>query len=292
MKRSLPVLLLTTLWMGCSRSPHAGFTEVNDDVHIQLHWLGDGQTTASDSDSVRVRMRVSLLGDPPGSLFSTERVYGARNLRRDALVEAMDRLHAGDSMSIICPAERMPWKAIGLNHDATVPEGREVRTEFTLLDILTPARMRAERERQRVSDPAGFERRLIATWLRDNGAGFLRWGTSDIYYHLEGLALDTLAVRRGELVTVVYAGTRLEDGMVVDDTKRHGGTFTWRYGDPDQVIGGLEVAVSLLRVGRSGDFILPSAYAFGERGVPGLVDPYSPMLYRVGWTHVDRTPLP
>jgi FKBP-type peptidyl-prolyl cis-trans isomerase len=43
-----------------------------------------------------------------------------------------------------------------------------------------------------------------------------------------------------------------------------------------------------LREGGVGQFILPSAYAFGARGVPGVVDPYTPVLYRVSVVRVGR----
>lgn len=282
------ILVLLVGLSGCTRSPHAGFTEVADDVHIRLHALGDGVQAASDSDSVTVRLRIGLLGDAPGSLFSTERNYAAQDLRQLALAEAMDRLHSGDSMSLICRADRIPWRVIGMASDAVPGDKAEVMTELTLLDIRTPARLRAEREQLRRADPLGFERRLIAAWLKQKGDGHQRWGTSDLFYRLEGSTTDTVPVKRGEQVTVAYTGSRLEDGVVVDDTERYGGTFSWRYGDPDQVINGLEVAVSLLLPGTSGDFVLPSTYAFGERGVPELVEPHTPMHYRVQLVHVTR----
>jgi hypothetical protein len=288
MKCRLTIILVSSLVTGCARSPHAGFTEVEEEVHIRLHRLGEGEGSAGDNDSVRVRLRVAQLGEAPGSLFSTERTYGAKDIGRGALVVAMERLHEGDSMSLICPAGKMPWSAMGLIPGSTPTVDGEVRAEFALLEIITPADTRAKQEAQRHTDPTGYEHRLITAWVQEHGQGYLRWGTSDLFFRLQGQASDTLAVRPGEQVTVAYSGTRLEDGVVVDDTERQGGTFTWRYGDPDQVISGLEVAVSLLRVGRSGDFILPAAYAFGERGVPELVEPHSPMHYHVRLIHADR----
>ena len=277
---------LFTLLCACSASPYPGFTETEDGVHVRMHSLGDGMDLAQDSDSVYMRLRMAYRGQAPGSLFSTERTYLARSIRTATMREALGRLHAGDSMSMIAPAAQVPWRILGLDAASIPADTGTVQIELGLLSIITPPMMRAAAAESRRHDPEGYERKLIAAYLETRPQMWTRWGTSDLYYAVEVAAADTQAMKPGDVVTVTYQGRRLEDGVLVDDTDRQGGSFSWRYGDPDQVMNGMEVAVQILRLGGEGQFILPSEYAFGARGVAGMVEPYTPMLYRVALVDV------
>ncbi|MEO8591651.1 MAG: FKBP-type peptidyl-prolyl cis-trans isomerase [Flavobacteriales bacterium] len=276
------------LLSACGGSPYLGYKEVEDDVHVRLLSLGDGERLATDSDSVHVRFRVSHLEEEPGSFLSTERWYATKDLRSGAMLPVLRRLHEGDSMSVIAPAGQLPWQAIANGPVEPVADTAHMRTELSLLAIRTPALMRAEEERRRREDPEGFERRLIGAYLVSAPEGWTRWGTSDMHYIITGAAADTNRVKLHETVIVAWVGKRLEDGQVFDDTRKNGSTFTWRYGDPDQVMKGIETAVSLLREGQEGRFIIPSSLAFGAKGISGTLDPWTPVLYTVRLERVER----
>lgn len=277
------------LFSACGGSPYTGYKEVEDDVHVRLITLGDGDALATDSDSVHVRFRISQLSDAPGSFLSTERWYATKDLRSGALMPVWRRLHEGDSMSVIAQAGSLPWAVISASGTDAIADSAHMRTELSLLAIRTPALMRAETEKRRREDPEGFERRLIAAYLANEPAGWTRWGTSEMHYLIAGEAVDTNRVALRQSISVSWTGVRLEDGRTFDDTRKSGGAFTFRFGDQDQVIRGIEVAVSLLREGQEGRFIFPSSMAFGSKGIPGALDPWTPVLYTVRMEAVDRT---
>lgn len=277
------------LFSACGGSPYMGYKEVEDDVHVRLITLGDGDDLATDSDSIHVRFRVSQLSDAPGSFLSTERWYAAKDLRSGALMPVFRRLHEGDSMSVIAQAGSLPWTVITSGTSDVVADSAHMRTELSLLAIRTPALMRAEEEKRRREDPEGYERRLISAYLSNEPVGWMRWGTSDMHYLITGEALDTNRIVFRESITISWTGVRLEDGQTFDDTRKNGGAFTFRFGDQDQVIRGVEVAVSLLREGQEGRFIFPSSLAFGAKGIPGTLDPWTPVLYTVRIEAVERT---
>jgi hypothetical protein len=285
--RSATFLVIGLLLASCG-SPHAGFTELGDDVHVRLHVVGDGEATLTNTDSARLRIRIAPLGAEAGSLFSTERTYAGADLRKEGLLSVFDRLHVGDSMSVIMPARRVPWDAIGAAGIGALEDTAHVRMELMMLDLITPERMRAEAERLRLEDPAGYERRLIGAWVRQQGGAWMKWGTSDVYYRIEGTAVDTNTVRPGDQVHLSYTGFDLEAGREFDSTTRNGAAFNWTYGDPDQVMKGLEVAVHLMREGQRAEFIFPSLYAFGQRGIPGILGPNVPVRYQVKLDRVER----
>lgn len=281
-------LIAAGLLLGCERSPYAGYKVVGDDVHIHLLAIGDGETLAHDSDSVRVRLRMGHRGAEAGGLFSTERTYLVKDIRTGAFVALFRRAHVGDSISVIASSTEWPWKALTQGEVFEIPDSGMVQAEFALLELHTPAMMRAEADRLKRNDPLGYERRLIAAHLGQRERDFLRWGTSDVHYAITGTAKDTTAVVQGDVITISYRGQRIEDGQVFDDTGRNGAPLTFTFGDKDQVVNGIEVAVGLLREGQEGTFVLPSSYAFGEKGIPDVLDPYMPVVYTVRLVGVER----
>jgi FKBP-type peptidyl-prolyl cis-trans isomerase len=273
----------------CASAEHDGFTEVEDGVHLRLHALGEGTRVATDEDSVRMRIRIAMPDSPAGSFFSTEQHYAVRDLRTDVMRVALERLHEGDSMSLIAPGDAFPWEQLTRTAAPSSVGAGPLRAELLMVDLITPTEIAARREAARMGDPEGYELRLITAWLaQQDTAAFVRWGTSLVFYRVEGLPIDTLPVRKGDLVSIRCEGRRLEDGVVVDDSDRHGGTYDWRYGDTEQVINGLEIAANLFGNGGSGTIILPAAYAFGADGVEGLVPPYCPMRYHIRSVSISR----
>jgi len=287
MSRALAIAALSFLLSACGRSPYPGYKRVSDDVHLRFHALGDGEVPVRDGDSVRVRFRAALRGEPQGSLLSTERWYAAKDLRRDALVPVMERWHEGDSLGIIAPATMLPWPVIAPHPVDEAPAGTMVAVEIALLAVRTPAMMREAEERHRRNDPEGFERRLIEGHLARSGVEWEPWGTSLLHRRITGTATDTARVKPGETVVVTWTGRRLEDGHVFDDTGRNGHPFTFRFGDPDQVVKGIEVAVHLLREGQEGVFVIPSEMAFGARGIGDIIGPWTPVEYTVRLERIE-----
>lgn len=285
-KTSASILLL--LLFGCGRSPYAGYKDIGHDTHLHFHVLGDGEVLPTDSDSVQLVLRMGWAGQGIGELFSTEGRYAVQDLRTGAFVPVLHRIHEGDSMSLIAPASAWPWQVIAAGAEGVTPDTGMVQVELALRNLRTPAMARAEEERFRRNDPLGYERRLIAAYLEQDRQHFVRWGTSDLHFEITGTATDTAQVRIGDHVTIAYRGVRVEDGQVFDDTERNGHPLSFNYGDKDQVMNGLEVAVTLLRNGQEGRFIFPSTYAFGAKGIPGVLDPYMPVEYTVRLEDVQR----
>lgn len=282
------VLAMPLLFAACSGSPHAGFKELSDGVHLRYHSLGEGEELVQDDDSIHLLLRITELGGEAGSLLSTQRWYAAADLRHGAFVPVLERIHEGDSISLIAMAVELPWDAVVPTGWRPPPGASEVQVEFTLLQIRTPDMIQAELERHRLADPEGYQRKLIEAFVERSGHEWEVWGTSLLHHRISGPAMDTARVQLGDLVHVSWLGSRLEDGAPIDDTQRTGAPFTFRFGDQDQVIKGIETAVMLLREGQEGEFILPAEMAFGARGVEGLVDPWSPVRYVVKLESVER----
>jgi len=291
MSKVVATLVVVAL-VGCNRSPYAGYKKVGDDVHLHLHALGEGELLLSDSDSVRIGLRMGWVGQGIGELFSTEQIYAVQDLRNGAFVPILGRIHEGDSLSVIAPASTWPWRVLTAAQEGMAPDTGTVQAEIDLLELRTPAMARAANERMRRNDPLGYERRLIAAFIAQGEEHYTRWGTSELFQSIQGTAKDTNVVVQGDHITISYKGRRIEDGQIFDDTDRNGEPLSFTYGDKDQVMKGLEIAVHLLREGQQGSFIFPSEYAFGAKGVAGVLDPYMPVEYTVRLDKVQRVSKP
>ncbi len=289
MKAASRVVLAVLVLAACGGSPYPGFKEVATDVHLCYIKLGDGEYLPSDSDSVQVRFRVAELGEEPGSFWSMQAWYAVKDLRQGALSPVLRRWHEGDSMSVIAEARLWPWSVLAGSSFRSPADTLLLRTELSLLALRTAARIHEDRERHRLADPEGFERRLISAYIQRTGAPWQQWGTSDLHYIIDGLATDTHRAALKEPLLLAWEGRRLEDGKVFDVQGEGGPGFPWSPGTPDQVVRGIEVAVGLLREGQRGKFIFPSSFAFGNKGIPGAVEPSTPVVYDVRWVRAPRS---
>lgn len=285
---SRTALVMSVLVMAaCGSSPYAGYKEVSDDVYLRYIALGEGDQLVNDGDSVHMRFRMARINEESGSHWSTEQWYLASDLRSGAMLPVLRRLHVGDSMSVIASSTLWPWAALGGANNA-VNDTSTLRTEVSLLTVRTPAQMQADAARLKLNDPAGYERRLIHAYMTRTATQWTQWGTSDLYYAIDGMAVDTNKVRYHELTQLAWRGKRLEDGRVFDEQGMAGNTFPWSFGTPDQLIDGLGTAVSLLREGQEGVFIIPSALAFGTKGIEGTLEPNTPVVYTLRLVSVQR----
>lgn len=269
--------------LGCDEGPYPGFKELGPGLWFRLNALGEGHTPGAVQDRLYLRLRAARLGAAPGSLFSTERTYTPSDLRVAGLGDVLDRCLLGDSVSVIANASAIVWERLAPEVGAVFPDTGTVAIEIRFLEdgMWTP--------RANGGLSVEQEGRLLDS-LAAADAQWVRWGTSRLHYQVLGAGTDTLPIGRGQGVTITYSGS-LPDGRIIDGLRERGGELTFVFGDPDQVIEGLEVAVSLLHEGGRGRFLIPSELGFGPQGSGGgLVPPNTPLIYEVEVLQVDRGP--
>jgi FKBP-type peptidyl-prolyl cis-trans isomerase FkpA len=83
---------------------------------------------------------------------------------------------------------------------------------------------------------------------------------------------------KGDRITVSYRGYFL-NGRLMDEGDPE---FRMSYGDPSQLIPGLNNVMAVLKEGQNAKIIIPSRLAFGSNGSStGIVPPYTPLLYEI-----------
>lgn len=88
-------------------------------------------------------------------------------------------------------------------------------------------------------------------------------------------------LKYGDRITIHYTGHYL-NGQVFDDTRRHDAPLSFELGSEAQVLTGMEYGLIGVRPGEQRSIVIPSPFAFGEKGSStGIIPPFTPLLYRV-----------
>lgn len=102
----------------------------------------------------------------------------------------------------------------------------------------------------------------------------------DVFFRTEASGVGQRLVY-GDPISIHYSGHFL-NGRLFDDSRRNGQPLTFELGREGQVLKGLEFGLIGMEEGEVRSILIPSVFAFGEKGSStGIVPPYTPLLYRV-----------
>lgn len=275
---AIGILAGVLLLAACEEAPLEGGSRIAPEVYWRLHVLGEDEARPAATDSVLLRVRIARPGAPPGTLFSTERWYAMGSAPASAL--HAERMSAGDSATLLLPARRLPWAALGATAPPLGSDTGWAQVEIALREVRS---LQQSRERARallMARTQADEERILDAFFRTEPHPWRK--SMGIWYQLDSLPQGP-QVQSGDVVLLAYTASFLDDGRVFDDQSVPEGGLLFRLGDPGQVIKGLEAAVRLLpRAGGSGRFIIPSELAFGPTGSSsGIVPPWTPVCYAV-----------
>jgi FKBP-type peptidyl-prolyl cis-trans isomerase len=93
------------------------------------------------------------------------------------------------------------------------------------------------------------------------------------------------SIELGDVVTLQYKGEFLNGRFLERSPEK----FEFVYGTPDQLLKGINYVISTLKLGENAKIILPSRLAFGELGSSnGTVPPFTPLVYQIKITHLEK----
>ncbi|KAI8065306.1 FK506-binding protein 1 [Gongronella butleri] len=101
-----------------------------------------------------------------------------------------------------------------------------------------------------------------------------------------GVSVDTIQAgdgsnfpKKGDTVSIHYTGT-LTDGSKFDSSRDRGQPFQCKIG-VGQVIRGWDEGVPQLSIGQRAKFTCSPDYAYGPRGIPGVIPPNATLIFDV-----------
>ena len=264
MLRSFLILIALIIFFSCQRSKYRGYTKTDSGMYYQIHFLGEGKRTPNAGDYAVFDLQLRNLGDTV--LIELDSVLWVLDRTKDScLHDALSMMRIGDSISFI--------------YFDTIFK-TETKHIVKLLKLQTPKEYEDEQkylEWKKRSEKK--EKELLTDYLLKNDIE-KKSAIQGIYFttikHGKGNYIQT-----GNVITIQYKGYFL-DGTLFDSSYEANLPLEFTYGNPDQVIKGIEIGLSMMKNGGKAKIIIPSRLAFGDLGSSsGIVPPFTPVIFEV-----------
>jgi FKBP-type peptidyl-prolyl cis-trans isomerase len=119
------------------------------------------------------------------------------------------------------------------------------------------------------------EKNLLIEYATDNG--LIVVGTpSGLYYEIEDIGTGPY-IQHGDALRVHYTGKFL-DGKEFDSSYGRGEPLAFKVGE---MIPAWNEGLSFMKRGDKATLLVPSRIAYGSKGFPGYVPPYTPLVFEL-----------
>ncbi|OFY87603.1 MAG: hypothetical protein A3F72_13485 [Bacteroidetes bacterium RIFCSPLOWO2_12_FULL_35_15] len=285
---SLYILIIAIVLSSClNNSTYKGYTETNSGLFYKLQFIGDGKTKPSLGDYLQ--LIITYKTEKDSIFFDT---YSTNETGKVILPfkhssfigsfeEGLTNMNSGDSVSFIVNADSLFEKFFKTNLPLFLKPGSMVKMDVKLHSILTEKTYESElrKYQQLVADRDIEEQRKLQLFLDTSRTSFFPIENGMFYLPIkQGTGAFPEA---GNLVKIQYKGFFL-NGKQFESTYDRAQPLEYIIGEQEQVIKGIETAISLMNEGSKTKFIIPSQLAFGESGSStNIVPPYSTVIYEI-----------
>lgn len=256
------------------------WTDLGDGASMKLLAFDEGTRTVQHSIYSEMSFYMSPADDRELVCLSKADIEGDEGFGDTCLFlsQHVFGLSAGDSVAFKLPLSKVRCGLMNDFFDRCPLEDESQRVLFTV----------AVRAVYDSSNFARSPRALRAMRLLEERDEVERWLSSSEYTHTvrhdyggwfvvlhEG---EGPSARQGDEVILAYKGRTL-DGKVFDLALDSADWLYYPFGKPDQVIRGVEIAVSQMKPGERRLIWLTSDLAFGDRGSGSIVAPGTPVQF-------------
>jgi hypothetical protein len=186
-------------------------------------------------------------------------------------------LSQGDSVGFVMPAK--VFAASFISHPALkgVAASEPLRVNVRVLRVVEADIILDDGYEKFCADYLDYEARLINLYLRQH-AGFNK--TGDIWKKRKKQGNGKKPEKFGDVMHITYEGFFL-NGTKFDSNGKDGQPFRYVRGQQWQLVAGLVKALATMSEGESATFVVPSALAFGAKGLADIVPPFTPVVYGI-----------
>lgn len=279
--RKLGFLLLLILAISCGEKVVDGYIQLDHGVQRKLLGFGDGEDEMRNAVFAIVGIKLSPAG-LDFDRYDTDMEFDPAEYNWDAsrlMVQELGNMKGGDSVEW-----KLPYAQIkGLFCDEYAVDEVPIN-DTTLMRLVVSSRVvydeasylaspeRAEKIRK-MQEQEFIEREMHLLGMTDS-LTFKNGIYERVIDEGEGAKLS-----RGQEITLAFDGYFL-NGQLFDSAQDSASYLYFSYGKPDQVIRGLEIALSGMKKNGRKEVWIPSHLAFGQRGSGlGIVPPNTPLKY-------------
>ena len=291
MRNAVLIALCLLALCACSEDKYPGFSVTESDLYYRLDALGDLERSPTVGDYLTLNLACAT---EDSVYFSSEEslTEGRLTWLMDSVEstggfrEALGMLKEGDSASFMISTEHFYTNFLNQQVPDFVKGVSRIEVRTRLVQIQNEAEMEAFQVARRDA--------LLRLEVEEQAA-LVRYVDyqkidSSAYYHgiwvVKTQETESTLAELNRHVQVSYQGSFL-DGHVFESTQARGAPLDFTIGHPDIVIKGLEMGIKQMRAGEIARIIIPSQLAFGEKGVPGIVPPFTTVVYDVELLNVE-----
>jgi FKBP-type peptidyl-prolyl cis-trans isomerase len=283
----LYVLFAVIVLVSCGGgSRFKDYTQTDSGLYYKLQAIGDGKRKPVIGDFLQLIITYKTEKD---SVFLDS--YSSNDMGmvilpfnhssfEGSFEEGLSIMNEGDSVSFIVDGAGLFTKFFKTGLPLFLKAGELVKMDVKLHRILNKEEYAAELQKYAgmVEDRDIEEQRRISVFL--DTASVKYEPVSGIYYLPVKQGSGELP-SAGDRIRVNYTGSFL-NGKVFESTYDRGQPMEFSWGEQQQVIDGLRIAISMMNEGSKGKFIIPSHLAYGAEGSStGIVPPYSTLVYEI-----------
>lgn len=266
MKKIISILCIVFFLNSCQEKIE-GYSLIDDGVHLKLFSFEDDAKPYQKGNYIKVSFTVYNEEEIKYQHFK----YIPFLPTNKSFDQIFTQLNQGDSIELLVSKPTFEDNSFGFS-------SRAFKSDFIKINMKIHGFLTKKEydDFQKQNDEELVEQQILKYYLTSEKEIEEIGG---VYYHkLKNTSNST--VKRGDVINIQYTGSFING--VVFDTTFSVQPFELVYGTPNQVIEGLEKVLKVLKNGEKAKIIIPSQFAFGEKGSStGIIPPYSTVIYNL-----------
>ncbi|MDR0567141.1 MAG: FKBP-type peptidyl-prolyl cis-trans isomerase [Prevotellaceae bacterium] len=252
------------------------YTPLSSDIRYCIYALGAGNVKIGKG--CYVKLAVSAAAQQGGKVFGrTCWLPIGDDPAKNSLESCLLTFSRGDSVGFIMPAKIFSSSFISHPKLKGVAGNDPLHVRMRVLRVVEPDVVLDDGYEKFCADYVAYETRLANLYLRQH-AGFSK--TGDIWKKRTKPGNGKKPQKFGDVMHIAYEGYFL-NGTKFDSSGKDGQPFRYVRGQQWQLLAGLVTALATMSEGENATFLLPSALAFGAKGLADIVPPFTPVVYEI-----------
>ncbi|MDR3187973.1 MAG: FKBP-type peptidyl-prolyl cis-trans isomerase [Prevotellaceae bacterium] len=252
------------------------YTPLSADVKYRIYALGSGSAKVERGSYVRLSVSAATqrgvkvveracwlpIGDEPS---------------KNSLEASLMAFSRGDSVGFIMPAKVLFSSLVSHPRAKGVANSEPLHVNVRLLRVVGADIVLDDGYEKFCADYLSYEKRLTKLYLQQH-PDLKKVG--DIWKKRKKQGNGRKPEKFGDVMHIAYEGSFL-NGDKFDSGGKDGQPFRYVRGQQWQLVAGLVTALASMSEGETATFVVPSALAFGAKGLADIVPPFTPVVYEI-----------
>jgi FKBP-type peptidyl-prolyl cis-trans isomerase len=267
--RLIPIIIFFSLpFISCEE--HEGYERLDDGIYcrrVSFEETGSGSQTQDKLIEMRARYFAGEAEQKAGPFTKNEAGFDTVDTRLlpEPLKSVFRNCHKGDSLHLM-----LEPKGMKLFKQCMKYEQRQPFKIAVSIHQSEPLPLTDDRKIEKEEEAAmRYMSKSGKNWQAHESGIFIHWIEKT----------DSMLPDKNSKLLLTYTG-RFLNGRVFDDAALRGQVLEFVPGTQNQIIKGLEIAVSIMPLGSRAEVIIPFNLAFGKEGSStGVVGPYKMVIF-------------